>query len=193
MKAVADRHGARVALDDAPGGGLRVTVTFPRGVHPQPPGFAPGAHRSATLKVRLSLIPEASPQPPFRCGRLWRKFRMSLRANKAVWAAAGIFTVGAVTGLTAPQLIRSGVLSSTRSRRACSDSRFRSRCGRAHSADHSAELSRDRCAESGGGRRHLGHGRPEGCRSSGGSGRMPSPFGDDDDEQSVLPVLPRHA
>jgi signal transduction histidine kinase len=30
VKAIADRHGARIALDDAPGGGLRVTVTFPR-------------------------------------------------------------------------------------------------------------------------------------------------------------------
>ena len=29
VKAVADRHGARLALDDAPGGGLRVSVTFP--------------------------------------------------------------------------------------------------------------------------------------------------------------------
>src|SRR3954470_19273585 len=32
--------------------------------------------------------------------------RMVLRMNKAAWAAAGIFTVGAVTGLTAPQLLR---------------------------------------------------------------------------------------
>jgi serine protease Do len=31
---------------------------------------------------------------------------MSFRMNKAAWAAAGIFTVGAVTGLTAPQLLR---------------------------------------------------------------------------------------
>ena len=31
---------------------------------------------------------------------------MPLRMNKAAWAAAGIFTVGAVTGLTAPQLLR---------------------------------------------------------------------------------------
>jgi signal transduction histidine kinase len=30
VKAIADRHGARVVLDEAPGGGLRVTVTFPR-------------------------------------------------------------------------------------------------------------------------------------------------------------------
>ncbi|MEO5670303.1 MAG: ATP-binding protein [Ramlibacter sp.] len=29
VKAVAERHGAAVALDDAPGGGLRVTVSFP--------------------------------------------------------------------------------------------------------------------------------------------------------------------
>ncbi len=29
VKAVADRHGARIALDDAPGGGLAVRVTFP--------------------------------------------------------------------------------------------------------------------------------------------------------------------
>jgi serine protease Do len=31
---------------------------------------------------------------------------MAIRMNKAAWAAAGIFTVGAVTGLTAPQLLR---------------------------------------------------------------------------------------
>ena len=31
---------------------------------------------------------------------------MSLRTNKAAWAAAGIFTVGAVTGLTAPAFLR---------------------------------------------------------------------------------------
>ncbi|HTV96667.1 MAG TPA: ATP-binding protein [Steroidobacteraceae bacterium] len=30
VKAIADRHGARIELDDAPGGGLRVTVGFPR-------------------------------------------------------------------------------------------------------------------------------------------------------------------
>jgi two-component system OmpR family sensor kinase/two-component system sensor histidine kinase QseC len=30
VKAIAARHGARVALDEAPGGGLRVAVTFPR-------------------------------------------------------------------------------------------------------------------------------------------------------------------
>jgi two-component system OmpR family sensor kinase/two-component system sensor histidine kinase QseC len=30
VKAIADRHGARVSLDDAPGGGLRVNVSFPR-------------------------------------------------------------------------------------------------------------------------------------------------------------------
>jgi two-component system OmpR family sensor kinase/two-component system sensor histidine kinase QseC len=30
VKAIADRHGARVSLDDAPGGGLRVSVSFPR-------------------------------------------------------------------------------------------------------------------------------------------------------------------
>jgi signal transduction histidine kinase len=30
VKAIADRHGGRVVLDEAPGGGLRVTVTFPR-------------------------------------------------------------------------------------------------------------------------------------------------------------------
>jgi len=30
VKAIADRHGARVSLDDAPGGGLRVAVAFPR-------------------------------------------------------------------------------------------------------------------------------------------------------------------
>lgn len=29
VRAVAERHGAQVALDDAPGGGLQVTVTFP--------------------------------------------------------------------------------------------------------------------------------------------------------------------
>lgn len=31
VRAVAQRHGARVALDDAPGGGLQVTVLFPAG------------------------------------------------------------------------------------------------------------------------------------------------------------------
>jgi signal transduction histidine kinase len=30
VKAIADRHGAQVRLDDAPGGGLKVTVSFPR-------------------------------------------------------------------------------------------------------------------------------------------------------------------
>ena len=30
VKAIADRHGAQVRLDDAPGGGLKVTVVFPR-------------------------------------------------------------------------------------------------------------------------------------------------------------------
>ena len=30
VKAIADRHGARITLDDAPGGGLRVAVGFPR-------------------------------------------------------------------------------------------------------------------------------------------------------------------
>jgi two-component system OmpR family sensor kinase len=30
VKAIADRHGAQISLDDAPGGGLRVTVGFPR-------------------------------------------------------------------------------------------------------------------------------------------------------------------
>jgi two-component system OmpR family sensor kinase/two-component system sensor histidine kinase QseC len=30
VKAIAERHGARVALDEAPGGGLRVAVDFPR-------------------------------------------------------------------------------------------------------------------------------------------------------------------
>jgi two-component system OmpR family sensor kinase/two-component system sensor histidine kinase QseC len=30
VKAIADRHGARVHLDDAPGGGLQVSVNFPR-------------------------------------------------------------------------------------------------------------------------------------------------------------------
>ena len=29
VKAIADRHGARVALEDAPGGGLRASVSFP--------------------------------------------------------------------------------------------------------------------------------------------------------------------
>jgi len=29
VKAIAERHGARVTLDDAPGGGLQVTVVFP--------------------------------------------------------------------------------------------------------------------------------------------------------------------
>jgi signal transduction histidine kinase len=32
VKAVADRHGARVSLDEASGGGLRVVVSFPKGV-----------------------------------------------------------------------------------------------------------------------------------------------------------------
>ncbi len=32
VKAIAERHGARVALDDAPGGGLQVSVLFPPGV-----------------------------------------------------------------------------------------------------------------------------------------------------------------
>jgi two-component system OmpR family sensor kinase len=31
VKAVAERHGARVLLDEAPGGGLHVSVSFPRG------------------------------------------------------------------------------------------------------------------------------------------------------------------
>lgn len=31
VRAVAERHGARIALDDAPGGGLRVNVVFPAG------------------------------------------------------------------------------------------------------------------------------------------------------------------
>ena len=30
VKAIAERHGARIALDEAPGGGLRATVSFPR-------------------------------------------------------------------------------------------------------------------------------------------------------------------
>jgi signal transduction histidine kinase len=30
VKAIADRHGAQIRLDDAPGGGLKVTVVFPR-------------------------------------------------------------------------------------------------------------------------------------------------------------------
>jgi len=30
VKAIADRHGAKIHLDDAPGGGLKVTVTFPQ-------------------------------------------------------------------------------------------------------------------------------------------------------------------
>src|SRR5580658_4941825 len=30
VKAIADRHGAEIRLDDAPGGGLKVTVAFPR-------------------------------------------------------------------------------------------------------------------------------------------------------------------
>jgi two-component system, OmpR family, sensor kinase len=30
VKAIADRHGARIALEDAPGGGLKVTVGFPK-------------------------------------------------------------------------------------------------------------------------------------------------------------------
>lgn len=30
VKAIADRHGARISLDDAPGGGLRVIVVFPK-------------------------------------------------------------------------------------------------------------------------------------------------------------------
>jgi two-component system OmpR family sensor kinase len=30
VKAIADRHGARITLDDAPNGGLRVTVAFAR-------------------------------------------------------------------------------------------------------------------------------------------------------------------
>jgi signal transduction histidine kinase len=30
VKAIADRHGAHIRLDDAPGGGLKVTVAFPR-------------------------------------------------------------------------------------------------------------------------------------------------------------------
>jgi two-component system OmpR family sensor kinase len=30
VKAIADRHGAQIRLDDAPGGGLKVTVAFPR-------------------------------------------------------------------------------------------------------------------------------------------------------------------
>ena len=30
VKAIAERHGARVSLDDAPGGGLHVAVSFPR-------------------------------------------------------------------------------------------------------------------------------------------------------------------
>jgi signal transduction histidine kinase len=30
VKAIAERHGARVALDEAPGGGLKVTVDLPR-------------------------------------------------------------------------------------------------------------------------------------------------------------------
>jgi serine protease Do len=38
---------------------------------------------------------------------------MPLRMNKAAWAAAGIFTVGAVTGLTAPELIRNGATPQT--------------------------------------------------------------------------------
>ena len=38
---------------------------------------------------------------------------MSLRMNKAAWAAAGIFTVGAVTGLTAPQLLRTAAAPQT--------------------------------------------------------------------------------
>ncbi len=30
VKAIAERHGASVALSDAPGGGLRATVSFPQ-------------------------------------------------------------------------------------------------------------------------------------------------------------------
>jgi signal transduction histidine kinase len=30
VKAIAERHNARIQLDDAPGGGLRVAVNFPR-------------------------------------------------------------------------------------------------------------------------------------------------------------------
>jgi two-component system OmpR family sensor kinase/two-component system sensor histidine kinase QseC len=30
VKAIADRHGAKISLDDAPGGGLKVTVAFPQ-------------------------------------------------------------------------------------------------------------------------------------------------------------------
>src|SRR5262245_13570646 len=52
------------------------------------------------------LAPSALPTP----GGFWRKLSMPLRANKAAWAAAGIFTVGAVTGLAAPQLMHTGAL-----------------------------------------------------------------------------------
>jgi serine protease Do len=38
---------------------------------------------------------------------------MPIRMNKAAWAAAGIFTVGAVTGLTAPQLLRNAAAPQT--------------------------------------------------------------------------------
>ena len=38
---------------------------------------------------------------------------MPLRMNKAAWAAAGIFTVGAVTGLTAPELLRTAAAPQT--------------------------------------------------------------------------------
>ncbi|MEJ0037636.1 MAG: DegQ family serine endoprotease [Gammaproteobacteria bacterium] len=38
---------------------------------------------------------------------------MPIRMNKAAWAAAGIFTVGAVTGLTAPQLLHNAAAPQT--------------------------------------------------------------------------------
>jgi two-component system OmpR family sensor kinase len=42
VKAIADRHGAQIRLDDAPDGGLKVTVAFPRpGLHGPPSAARP--------------------------------------------------------------------------------------------------------------------------------------------------------
>ena len=47
VKAIADRHGAQIRLDDAPGGGLKVIVAFPGPASPRLPCA------TAALKARL--------------------------------------------------------------------------------------------------------------------------------------------
>ena len=107
---------------------------------------------------------------------------MTLRANKAAWAAAGIFTVGAVTGLTAPQLLRTGALTQTSvpAPTAVSIPATGGPIPLATAPNYRAIVAQNNAAVVG-----ISVTGDMKVADRRGGGRMPSPFGDDDENNPL--------